>query len=147
MFYSSKQGQCEFVVRDELLRLPSRWVVLTGAILVTMWVIGMRLSTICMQWLKYDNWFGPKRHFMRRRPPSEPPDKVQKFQTALEELIQQERALASPPSLMDRLFRRKPQGIRRRLLLQALIAAEQIEASILGQHNLCRSLRKYKRGG
>ena len=120
--------------------------------LVTMWVIGMQLSSIGMQWLEFDEWFGPKRHFMRRRPPTKPPDKANKYFAALDELIQRERALSSPPTLMDRLLRRKPQGSRRRVLLQALAAAQKIETQmpsidLIGQQSICKDLRKYKRGG
>ena len=55
------------------------------------------------------------------------------------------------PSLLDRVLRRKPTGIRRKLLLQALKAAEYIEQRLpkltIKSQDFRKHLRKYKRDG
>lgn len=133
---------------------PSRWLVLTNTILVSMWWIAMCLSKIHERWERFDETQGPKLLFMRRRPPAEPPDPVEnkKGQRMLADIIERERELSKGISLLDRILRREPTGCRRRLMLLALQAATLVATDIpnidlLETKRFRNHLRRYKKEG
>jgi hypothetical protein len=137
--------------------LPSRWVIFTSAIMVSMWWIGVCLAMSQQTWKTYNDEQGPKLLFMRRRPPRKPPDKLGKpshdeYSRVYAEIVDRERVLKSRTSFLDRLLRRTPTGDRKRfmlLALQAAVAFSGVQPDItLGEHKTFRNhLRKYKRGG
>ena len=140
--------------------LPMRWLILTNVIQVTMWWVGICLAVMRQTWKDFDDLQGPKLLFMRRKAPPKPPDpgecrpvgndKV--GQRMLADIIERERELSRPPTIVDRVFRRKPQGARRRLLLLALqaaavIAQEQPNIDLTSVRMTRHNLRRYKRKG
>jgi cytochrome c-type biogenesis protein CcmH/NrfG len=52
--------------RARMTMLPIRWMVLTDAIMVSMWWVAMCLATLRQRWDDYEATQGPKLLFMRR---------------------------------------------------------------------------------
>ena len=140
--------------------LPALWMVLTNAVMATMWAIAMRLSTLRQTWADFNEHHGPRLLFMRKSEPTKPPDPTQGRPTGTEKqgqrmlatIIEREKELRRPPTILDRLLHRKPTGARLRLLLHALqaaamIAAEQPNIDPMSARALRNKLRKYKRQG
>ena len=145
---------------SRMVVLPSVWLVFTNAIMATMWTIAMRLATLRQSWSNFNEHHGPKLQFMRRRDPSEPPDPTnrrpvgteKKGQQMLALILEREKVLRNPPTLLDRLLRRKPTGARLKFLLTALQAAAVIAAEVPNidptrTRDLRNKLRTYKRSG
>ena len=136
-----------------VVKLPALWMVLTSVLMVSMWRVGMCLAAIRGRWATFHEQQGPKLLFMRRLPPSKPPDKMNKERQRLfADIIDREKLLNTKCSVIDRLLRRKPTGDRRRLMLLALQAAAAIAHSqpdiTLSETKMIRNkLRKYRRNG
>ena len=136
-----------------MTELPTMWMVLTGAVMVTMWQVGMCLLTMRAKWATFNADQGPTLLFMRRQPSKKPPDKVNKEARQLfTDLIDRERVLTTKPSTLERVLRRKPTGERRRFMLMALqaaalIAHAQPDITLTETKDLRNRLRKYRKDG
>jgi hypothetical protein len=135
-----------------LSKLPKAYMVLTNTIALSMWCVGMCLSTLQMKWAEYNKLFGPKLQFMRRRNARKPPDPKNKWESFLQEFTERQDELGKKRSLFDRIFNIPPSSKRKRYMLLALnaaiVLARKEPTILLSDIKLLQDhLRKYKRNG
>jgi hypothetical protein len=142
-----------FPLVPHLYKMPMAYVVLTNVISLSMWWVGMCLSAAHMTWEEFDDLFiGPKLQFMRHQKVQKPPDPKNKWETFLEEYMDQEKELGKKQSVFERMFRVTPSSKRKRYMMLALNAAMILVRSqptiLLSEtKQLKNHLRKYKRNG
>ena len=126
-------------------------MVLSDAILLSMWRVGMLLSCVHLKWVEFQTTFGPKLYFMRQRPIRKPPDPKNKWERILQEFNQREEALGKRRTMYERLFNIHTKQRKRYMMLalNAAIILARKQPTILTSEtkNLSNYLRKYKRNG